>query len=97
MGIFNQFQSLVEWKETRDDVIFHMCKNRELKKDSKVIIRPGQDAIFMYNGVVEGFFEEEGEYILWSDIIPFLTTLKSFKFGFNTPLRAEVMFINTKD
>ncbi|MGL5415516.1 MAG: SPFH domain-containing protein [Clostridium sp.] len=35
--------------------------------------------------------------IFWSDIIPFLTTLKSFKFGFNTPLRAEIMFINTKD
>ena len=51
----------------------------------------------MYNGRVEGIFEEEGDYDIESDIIPFLTTLKSFKFGFSTPLRAEVLFINTKE
>ena len=51
----------------------------------------------MYNGVVEGIFEDEGSYDIESDIIPFLTTLKSFKFGFNTPLRAEILFINTKE
>lgn len=32
-----------------------------------------------------------------SEIVPFLTTLKGFKFGFNTPLRAEVLFVNTKE
>lgn len=73
-----------------------MWRNREIKKESKVVIRPGQDAIFLYNGVIEGVFEDEGEYTVYSQIIPFLTTLKSFKFGFNTPLRAEVLFINTK-
>lgn len=97
MAIFNQFKNLIEWQETRDDVIFHMWKNKEIKKDSKVIIRPGQDAIFLYNGVIEGVFKEDGEYKVSSQIIPFLTTLKSFKFGFNTPLRAEVLFVNTKE
>ena len=51
----------------------------------------------MHNGRVEGIFEEEGDYDIESDIIPFLTTLKSFKFGFSTPLRAEILFINTKE
>ena len=32
-----------------------------------------------------------------SDIIPFLSTLKGFKFGFNSGIRAEVLFINTKE
>src|SRR5699024_10066319 len=32
-----------------------------------------------------------------SDIIPFLSTLKGFKFGFNTGLRVEVLFVNTKE
>ena len=62
-----------------------------------MIIRPGQDAIFLYNGVTEGVFEKEGNYDIESDIIPFLSTLKGFKFGFNSGIRAEVIFINTKE
>ncbi len=98
MGLFsNQLSNVVEWNETREGVLFYKWQNQEIKKGSKLIIRPGQDAIFMYNGVVEGIFEDEGSYDIESDIIPFLTTLKSFKFGFNTPLRAEILFINTKE
>lgn len=98
MGFFkNQFSSVIEWNETREDVLFYKFQSQEIKKGSRLIIRPGQDAIFLYNGRVEGIFEEEGDYDIESDIIPFLTTLKSFKFGFSTPLRAEVLFINTKE
>ena len=93
----NQFSSVIEWNESGEGVLFYKFQNQEIKKGSRLIIRPGQDAIFMYNGRVEGIFEEEGDYDIESDIIPFLTTLKSFKFGFSTPLRAEVLFINTKE
>lgn len=98
MGFFTkQFLSVIEWNESKEGVLFWKFQNEEIKKDSRLIIRPGQDAIFLYNGKVEGVFEEEGNYEIESEIIPFLTTLKSFKFGFNTPLRAEVLFINTKE
>lgn len=98
MGFFtNQFSSVIEWNEGGDGVLFYKFQNQEIKKGSKLIIRPGQDAIFLYNGRVEGIFEDDGDYDIESDIIPFLTTLKSFKFGFNTPLRAEILFINTKE
>lgn len=93
----NQFSSVIEWNENGAGVLFYKFQNQEIKKGSRLIIRPGQDAIFLYNGRVEGIFEEDGDYDIESDIIPFLTTLKSFKFGFNTPLRAEVLFINTKE
>ena len=95
--IKNQFSSVIEWNENGEGVLFYKFQNQEIKKGSRLIIRPGQDAIFMYNGRVEGIFEEEGDYDIESDIIPFLTTLKSFKFGFSTPLRAEVLFINAKE
>lgn len=98
MGFFkNQFSSVIEWNETGAGVLFYKFQSQEIKKGSRLIIRPGQDAIFLYNGRVEGIFEEDGDYDIESDIIPFLTTLKSFKFGFSTPLRAEVLFINTKE
>jgi membrane protease subunit (stomatin/prohibitin family) len=46
---------------------------------------------------VEGIFRDEGSYDIESQIIPFLSTLKGFKFGFNSGLRAEVMFVNTRE
>ncbi|MCM1496200.1 MAG: SPFH domain-containing protein [Bacteroides sp.] len=97
MGLFsNQLANVVEWEEYRDDVLFWKWSNDEIKKGSKLIIRQGQDAIFMYNGKVEGIFKDEGSYDIETQIIPFLSTLKGFKFGFNSGMRAEVLFINTK-
>ncbi|MCI9068756.1 MAG: hypothetical protein HFI65_08880 [Lachnospiraceae bacterium] len=98
MGLFGgQMANVVEWQEYRDDIIFRKWKNDEIKKGSRLVIRPGQDAIFMYNGKVEGVFRDEGSFDIESDIIPFLSTLKGFKFGFNSGIRAEVLFINTRE
>lgn len=98
MGLFgNQLLDVIEWNETRNDVLFWKWKNSEIKKNSRLIIRPGQDAIFMHNGKVEGIFTEEGNYEIETQIIPFLSTLKGFKFGFKSGLKAEVLFINTKE
>ncbi|WP_127588790.1 SPFH domain-containing protein [Paenibacillus koleovorans] len=93
----NQFANVVEWEEFRDDMIFWKWSNREIKKGSKLIIRHGQDALFIHNGLIEGIFEKEGEYKIDSEIIPFLSTLKGFKFGFNSGMRVEVLFVNTKE
>lgn len=98
MGFFgNQFSDVVEWEEFREDMIFWKWTNNEVKKGSKLIIRPGQDAIFINNGKVEGIFEDEGEYDIESEIVPFLSTLKGFRFGFNSGMRVEVLFVNTKE
>ena len=98
MALFgNQFANVVEWEEYRDDVLFWKWSNREIKKGSRLIIRPGQDAIFLYNGKAEGIFTDEGSFDIESEIVPFLSTLKGFRFGFNSGIRAEVLFINTKE
>ncbi len=98
MGLFSsQFANVVEWEEFREDMIFWKWSNKEIKKGSRLIIRPGQDACFLYNGRIEAVFTDDGDYDIESDIIPFLSTLKGFKFGFNSGLRAEVLFINTKE
>jgi membrane protease subunit (stomatin/prohibitin family) len=93
----NQFANVVEWQEFRDDMIFYKWSNREIKKGSRLIIRPGQDAVFFNNGRIEGVFCDEGDYDIESQIIPFLSTLKGFKFGFNSGMRVEVLFVNTKE
>ena len=98
MGLFSgQLANVVEWEEYRDDVIFYKWNNNEIKKGSRLIIRPGQDAVFLFNGRIEGVFTDEGNYDIESDIIPFLSTLKGFRFGFKTGMKAEVLFVNTKE
>ena len=50
MGLFGkQLANVVEWEEFRDDCIFWKWSNQEIKKGSKLIIRPGQDAIFLFS------------------------------------------------
>lgn len=98
MGFFsNQFSSVIEWDEFRDDMIFWKWGDDEIKKGSRLIIEPGQDAIFFQQGRIEGIFKDEGDYDIESQIIPFLSTLKGFKFGFNTGMRVKVLFVNTKE
>ena len=98
MGLFsNQFSNVIEWEEFRDDMLFWKWDNKEIKKGSRLIVRMGQDAIFMYNGKIEGIFKDEGSFDIESKIVPFLSTLKGFKFGFNSGIRAEVLFVNTKE
>lgn len=97
MSLRNQFASVVEWDEFRDDMIFWKWKNSEIKRGSKLVIRPGQDAVFIYNGKIEGIFRDDGEYEIDSTILPFLSTLKGAWFGFNSGIRVEVLFVNTKE
>ena len=98
MGLFsNQFANVVEWEEWNEKMVFWKWTNREIKKGSRLIIRPGQDAIFLHNGKIDGIFTEDGDYDIESEIIPFLSTLKGIKFGFNSGMRAEVLFVNTKE
>lgn len=92
-----QLANVIEWDDFREDMIFWKWPNDEIKKGSKLIIRPGQDAIFFHQGRIEGIFKDAGEYEIESDIVPFLSTLKGFKYGFNTGLRVEVLFVNTKE
>lgn len=98
MGLFGgQSAEVIEWQEYRDDVIFWKWTNKEIKKGSRLYIQPGQDAIFLFNGQVEGIFTDTGTYDIESAILPYLSSLKGFKFGFRSGLRAEVLFVNTKE
>lgn len=98
MAWFGQGKDTIEWQEFRDDVLFYKWKGKEIKKGSKLIIRSGQKAIFYANGVVEGIFEDPGNFDIASEIVPFLSTLKGvFQLRGDSGLRAEVYFVNAKE
>jgi len=97
-GWFGQGKDTIEWNETRNDVLFYKWPANEIKKGSKLIIRPGQKAIFYANGKVEGVFEDAGSYDIESQIVPFLSTLKGvFSLRGDSGMRAEVYFVNAKE
>jgi len=98
MAWFTQGKDTIEWEEFRDDTLFFKWAAKEIKKGAKLIIRPGQKAIFFANGVIEGVFEKAGSYDIASEIVPFLSTLKGvFSLRGDTGMRAEVYFVNSKE
>jgi membrane protease subunit (stomatin/prohibitin family) len=62
---------------------------------AQLTVRESQVAIFVNEGLIADIFEP-GRYELTTQNMPILTKLKSWKFGFNSPFKAEVYFVNTK-
>lgn len=99
MGFFKkQLLEVIEWKDSSKDTIvyrFPMQKREEIMTTSTLVVRESQVAVFVHKGQICDIFEP-GTYKLKTENIPFLTKLLSLPTGFNSPIKAEVYFINTK-
>ncbi len=104
MGIFDkikeklshEFIDIVEWLDYTDDTIAHRFERyqNEIKNGAKLIVREGQTAVFVNEGQLADVFTP-GTYDLTTKNLPILATLKGWKYGFNSPFKAEVYFVNT--
>lgn len=104
MGIFdtikeklsNEFIDIIEWLDYTDDTICHRFERyqNEIKNNAKLIVREGQTAVFINEGQLADVFKP-GTYTLNTQNLPIMTTLKGWKYGFNSPFKAEVYFVNT--
>ncbi len=105
MGLFdeikkklsNEFIDIVEWLDNTNDTIVHRFERyqNEIKNGAQLIVREGQTAVFVNEGQLADVFEP-GTYTLNTQNLPILTTLKGWKYGFNSPFKAEVYFVNTR-
>ena len=105
MGIFDEiknklsheFIDIVEWLDNTNDTIVHRFERyqNEIKNGAKLIVREGQTAVFVNEGQLADVFKP-GTYTLNTQNLPILTTLKGWKYGFNSPFKAEVYFVNTR-
>ena len=99
MGLFKkQLLDIIEWKDNSKDTIiyrFSSTKREEIMTTSTLIVRESQAAIFVHKGQICDIFGP-GTYKLKTENIPFLTKLLSLPTGFNSPIKAEVYFVNTK-
>jgi membrane protease subunit (stomatin/prohibitin family) len=95
--IRGEFIDIVEWvDDSRHTIAWRFPRyQNEIKNGAQLIVRPGQMAIFVHRGQLADVFEP-GHYELKTDNLPILSTLAGWKHGFNSPFRAEVYFVNTR-
>jgi membrane protease subunit (stomatin/prohibitin family) len=88
---------IVEWlDETGDTLVYRFERHdNEIKNGAQLIVRPGQAAVFVDQGQIADVFAP-GRHELRTENLPILSTLRGWKYGFESPFKAEVYFVSTK-
>ena len=94
---FNQFIEVIEWlDESQDTLVYRFpVVGQEIKNGAQLIVRESQSAVFVFEGQVADVFTP-GRYTIDGGNTPILTKLGAWKYGFNSPFKSEVYFVNTK-
>src|SRR5499426_1734070 len=95
--IKGQLIDIIEWTDdSRDTLSFRFPdEDKEIKNGAQLIVRESQVAQFVYLGQFGDTFGP-GKYTLTTDNIPVLTTLKGWKYGFESPFKADVYYVVTR-
>ncbi len=102
MGLWNFVKSelidIIEWRDENPDLLVYRFErhDHEIKMNAKLIVRPGQKAVFVNEGQIADIFDP-GTHTLSTKNIPILATLKGWAHGFDSPYKAEVYFIKTSE
>ena len=101
MGLFDkvkgQFIDIVEFlDDSRDTLVWRFPRQgNEIKNAAQLVVREGQVAVFESEGQIADVFTP-GTYTLETENLPILSTLKGWKYGFNSPFKAEVYFVGMR-
>lgn len=93
----NQFIEVIEWLDNSQDTLLYRfpVAGQEIKNGAQLIVRESQAAVFVFEGQVADVFTP-GRYTVEGGNTPILTKLGAWKYGFNSPIKSEVYFVNTK-
>ncbi len=93
-----QFLDILEWEDSGQEILVYKypMQDNEIQNGGKLVVRPGQCAIFVNEGKIADVFLEPGTYTLTTQTLPLLTNLKSWSYGFKSPFKSDVYFISTK-
>src|SRR5262245_22577335 len=95
--IKGEFIDVIEWiDDSRDTLSFRFPDDdKAIKNGAQLIVRESQVAQFVYLGEFGDTFAP-GKHTLTTDNIPLLTKLKSWKYAFNSPFKADVYYVTTR-
>jgi excisionase family DNA binding protein len=88
---------IIEWTDDSRDTLSYRWPDddKEIKRGAQLIVRESQMVQFVYLGQFGDLFGP-GKHELTTDNIPILSTLKGWKYGFETPFKADVYFLTTR-
>ena len=101
MGLFSSLRSelidIIEWiDDTHDTLVYRFDRqDNEIKNNAKLVVRESQVAVFVDQGQFADVFSP-GTHTLSTSNLPLLSTLKGWKYGFDSPFKSEVYFVSTK-
>ncbi|NTV45499.1 MAG: SPFH domain-containing protein [Chlorobiales bacterium] len=89
---------IIEWTDdSSDTMIWRFPRfDNEIKYGAQLIVRQAQAAVFVDRGEIADVFTT-GQYSLTTKNLPVITTLMGWKYGFHSPFKAEVYFVNTRN
>jgi len=93
----SQFLEIIQWQDdSRDTLSWRFPdEDKEIKRNAQLIVRESQVAQFIYLGQFGDTFGP-GKHSLTTDNIPILSTLKGWKYGFESPFKADIYYVNTR-
>jgi excisionase family DNA binding protein len=88
---------VIEWTDDSRDTLSYRFPDddKAIKNGAQLIVRESQVVQFVYVGEFGDTFGP-GKHTLTTENIPILTKLKSWKYGFNSPFKADVYYVNTR-
>jgi membrane protease subunit (stomatin/prohibitin family) len=94
---FNQFIEVIEWLDDSGNTMLYRfpVADQEIKNGARLTVRESQAAVFVFQGQIADVFPP-GLYTIDGGNTPILSKLGAWKYGFNSPFKAEVYFVNTK-
>ena len=101
MGLFDylksQFLEIIQWEDdSRDTLSWRFPdQDKEIKRGAQLIVRESQVAQFIYVGQFADTYGP-GKHTLTTDNIPILSTLKGWKYGLESPFKADVYYVTTR-
>ncbi len=92
-----QLIDIIEWTDDSRDTLSYRFpdEDKEIKNGAQLIVRESQEVQFVYLGQFGDKFGP-GKYTLTTDNIPILTDLKGWKYGFESPFKADVYYVVTR-
>nr|WP_269328559.1 SPFH domain-containing protein [Kineosporia babensis] len=95
--IRGELVDIIEWlDDSRDTMVYRFPRyQNEIKMGAQLIVRESQVAVFVNEGTIADVFQP-GTHTLETQNMPVLSTLKGWKYGFNSPFKAEVYFVSTR-
>jgi membrane protease subunit (stomatin/prohibitin family) len=92
-----QFIEVIEWLDDSSNTMLYRfpVRDQEIKNGAQLIVRESQAAIFVHEGQIADVFGP-GRYSVDGGNTPILSKLGAWKHGFNSPIKSEVYFVNTK-